>query len=188
MRWELLFADLSAELEAAGDIELQADLADQTRSQRARLRLVDRLRGSADQPLVLRVLGAGVIAGTLRGVGPDWCLLRSAGTDHLVRLGAVLEVRGLAPYSAAPGSEGVVAARFTLAAVVRRLARDRAVVTVIQVDGHLVTGTVEMAGADLLEMSERRADEPGWSSPAPADRRTLPFDSVAAVRQRGDVG
>lgn len=182
MRWDRLFADLSAEFDAAAEADIEAEIADRTRGERARLRLVDRLRGSADLPVDLGVLGVGVITGVLRGVGPDWCLLQSAGGDYVVRLAAVLEVRGLAAYSAAPGSEGAVAARFSLAAVVRRLARDRAVVSLIRVDGGVLTGTVEFAGADMLELAYGRADEPDRRTAEIRERRTIPLGAVAVIR------
>lgn len=183
MRWERLFADLAAELEAEADADIEAEIADRTRGERARLRLVDRLRGSGDLPLDVRVLGVGTVSGVLRGVGPDWCLLHAPGADYVIRLGAVLEIRGLAPHSAAPGSEGPVAARFSLAAVVRRLARDRAVVSLTQVDGGVVTGTVEFAGIDLLEMTYGRADEPDWHRAADSRvRLTVPLEAVAVLR------
>lgn len=183
MRWDRLFADLTAELEASEQADLESEIADRTRSERARLRFVDRLRGSPDLPLAVRVLGGTTVSGTLRGIGPDWCLLRGTAGDHVVRLGAVLDVVGLAPRSVEPGSEGEVAARFSLAAVVRRLGRDRTIVTLLQVDGGLVTGTVDLAGADVLEITDRRSDEPGWSrGSGVAARRTVPFDAVAVIR------
>lgn len=183
MRWERLFADIAAELEAATEADIESEIAERTRGERARLRLVDRLRGSADLPVDVAVLGFGTVAGVLRGVGPDWCLLQGAGGDYLVRLGAVVEISGLAAYSSAPGSEGAVAARFSLAAVVRRLARDRAIVSLTRVDGGVVTGTVQFAGTDLLEMTYVRADEPGWQRPVEsAVRRTIPLEAVAVIR------
>lgn len=183
MRWERLFADLAAELDASEHAELESEIADRTRSERARLRFVDRLRGSPELPLLVRVLGGTTVSGTLRGVGPDWCLLRGAAGDQVVRLGAVIDVVGLATRSVEPGSEGEVAARFSLAAVVRRLARDRAIVTLLQVDGGVVTGTVDLAGADVLEITDRRSDDPGWSRGSPsATRRTVPLDAVAVIR------
>ncbi len=183
MRWDRLFADLTAELEASEQAELESEIADRTRSERARLRFVDRLRGSSGLPLVLRVLGGTTVSGSLRAIGPDWCLLRDAAGDHVVRLGAVLDVVGLAARSVEPGSEGEVEARFALAAVVRRLARDRAVVTLLQIDGGLVTGTIDFAGADVLEVTDRRSDDPGWSrGSGGAVRRTVPFDALAVIR------
>lgn len=183
MSWERLFADLAAEFDAAADADLESEIADQTRDARARLRLVDRLRGALGLPLEVRVLGVGAVSGVLGGVGPDWCLLQAAGGDYVVRLGAVLEIGGLAPHSAAPGSEGAVTARFSLAAVARRLVQDRAIVTLIQVDGGLVTGTMEVAGTDVLEMTPGRADEPGWRRRSGvSSRRTIPLAAVAVIR------
>ena len=87
MRWERLFADLTAEFDASADATLESEIADRIRSERSRLRLVDRLRGSIDQRLDVRVLGVGVISGTLRGVGPDWCLLRAGDRGEERRVG-----------------------------------------------------------------------------------------------------
>jgi len=189
MRWDRLFADLSADLDAQADAELETEIADRTRYERAQLRLVDRLRGAAGLRLDIRIAGVGTLSGVLGGVGPDWCMLRTGDpgahpVEQVVRLGAVLEVRGLATYSATPGSEGAVAARFSLAAVARHLARDRAVVTLIMVDGGQATGTVEMAGADIVELSGRRVDDMGWDrATREAPRRTIPLEAIAVIRQ-----
>lgn len=185
MRWDRLFADLAAEFDASSDAELQSEITDRIWAERARLRLVDRLRGSADRVLDVRLLGAGSITGSLRGVGPDWCLLSTGLMDNVVRLGAVLDIAGMAAYSAEPGSEGAVAARFGLTAVVRRLARDRAFVSVLQVDGGLITGVVELAGADILELTNRQPNEPRRMRGAEASqvvRRTVPLDAIAVIR------
>lgn len=184
MRWDRLFADLSAELEAVERAEHEAEVADRTRSELARLRLVDRLRGSIELPLEVRVLGGTMVSGALRGVGSDWCLLQGAAGDQVVRLAAVLDVVGLNARSVEPGSEGEVAGRFSFAAVVRRLGRDRTAVTLVRTDGGLVTGTVDLAGVDVLEITDRRSDEPGWSrGSAAALRRTVPYAAIALVRQ-----
>lgn len=185
MRWERLFADLEAELEAAETAELESEIAERTRSERARLRLVDRLRGSVGRLVVLRVSGAGQLSGEIRAVGVDWLLVRpDDGADRLVRTAALLELSGLAPSSTARGSEGEIAARFSLASVLRGLARDRTVVTITLVDGSSRTGTIELAGADVVEISDRRYDEPGFAaSSGPVGRRSVPLAAVAVVRE-----
>lgn len=185
MRWERLFGDLEAELEAFEAAELESEIAERTRSERARLRLVDRLRGSVGRSVVLRVSGAGQLTGELRAVGLDWLLVRPPdGADRLVRTTAVLELAGLASSSAAEGSAGVVASRFSLSAVLRGLARDRTVVTITLIDGSARTGTIEVAGADLVEISERRHDEPGFAGPpGAAVRRGIPLAALAVVRE-----
>lgn len=185
MRWERLFGDLEAELEAVEAAELESEIAERTRSERARLRLVDRLRGSVGRSVVLRVSGVGQLIGEIRAVGADWLLVRPEdGADRLVRSAALLELTGLAASSAAAGSEGAVAARFSLSAVLRGLARDRTVVTITLVDGSARTGTVEIAGADLVEISDRRHDEPGFAGPLEATvRRCVPLVALAVIRE-----
>ena len=185
MRWERLFADLAAEIEATESAELESEIADRTRSERARLRLVDRLRGSVGRPLTVRVAGVGAVAGALRAVGADWFLVRpDGGADRLVRTEALLEVAGLAPSSAAEETGSMVAARYSLAAVLRGLARDRTVVTMTLVDGSARTGVIEVVGADLVEISDRRYDEPGLAvAPGTSERRTVPLVAVAMIRE-----
>lgn len=185
MRWERLFADLEAELEAAETAEHESEVADRTRSERARLRLVDRLRGSIGRSVAARVNGAGQLTGEIRAVGVDWLLVRPAdGADRLVRTSALLELTGLAASSATRGSEGEIAARFSLALVLRGLARDRTVVTITLVDGSSRTGTIDVAGADHLELSERRHDEPGFADPSGSGpRRCVPLGAIAVVRE-----
>lgn len=184
MRWERLFADLEAELEAADTAELESEIAERTRFERARLRLVDRLRGSVGQPVTVRVNGTEPLTGMIRAVGVDWLLVRPAdGADRLVRLAALLDIVGLAPSSAARDSEGAVAARYSLAALLRGLARDRTVVTLTLVDGSSRTGTIEVAGADVVELSDRRHDEPGLGAPPGANRRAVPLAALALVRE-----
>lgn len=184
MRWERLFADLELELEAAETAELESEIADRTRSVRARLLLVDRLRGSIGGDVTLRVLGAGQVTGAMRAVGADWCLVRPEdGADRLVPTSAVLEVVGLAASSTDRATIGEVAALFSLAAVLRQLARDRTVVTVTLLDGSTRTGTIEIAGADVVELSDRRHDEPGYAAPSARTRWTIPSAALAMLRE-----
>ena len=96
MRWERLFEDLEAQLEAAEDEELAAEVADRSRREAARLRLVDRLRGNVGAMAVMGLQGLRVRA-TIGRVGPDWVLLDDAGADFLVPLAAVVLVEGLGP-------------------------------------------------------------------------------------------
>jgi hypothetical protein len=185
VRWERLFGDLEAELDAAEAAELESDIAERTRSERARLRLVDRLLGSVGRQVSVRMHGAGQRTGEIRAVGVDWLLVRTAdGADHLIRTAALLELAGLSALSATEGPEGQRAARLSLPALLRRLARDRTIVTITLIDGSSRTGTIELAGADVVEFSDRRHDEPGFAGPSQTfERRSVPLRAVAVIRE-----
>jgi hypothetical protein len=130
------------------------------------------------------VVGAGQITGELRAVGADWLLVRAAdGADRLIRTSHLLEVAGLSAASATEASDGPRAARLSLPAVLRGLARDRAIVTITLIDGSSRTGTIEFAGADMIEFSDRRHDEPGFAGPGRIERRSVPLAAVAVVRE-----
>ena len=186
MRWERLFDDLEAELEAAETAELESEIAERTRFERARLRLVDRLRGSVGRHVGVRVVGAGQLTGEIRAVGVDWLLVRPAEVaDRLVPNCSAARARpDWRASSAAEGSEGVVAARFTLAAVLRGLARDRTVVTITLVDGsasdrHDRAGRRGPAGALRPAPRRARLGRPGSTTV----RRSIPLAALAVVRE-----
>ena len=64
MRWEALFADLEAQLEAARSAELSADVAELTRAERATVELSSRLRSAHGQVLTVRS-GPARVTGTV---------------------------------------------------------------------------------------------------------------------------
>ncbi|HEX6447475.1 MAG TPA: hypothetical protein VF053_20435 [Streptosporangiales bacterium] len=181
MRWERLFADLENELAAAAAAERDAEIAERTRTEVAKLRLVDRLRVAGGVEVTVALLGGGDWCGAVLDTGPDWVLLgRGHRGDALVSLDAVAAVTGLPPWSAVPGSEGRVAERFRVGAVLRGIARDRAAVRVVLRDGGAHHGTVDRVGADFLELAEHDPGEP--RRPGAVRRvRLVPFSALAAV-------
>jgi prophage tail gpP-like protein len=76
----------------------------------------------------------------------------------------------------------VVAKRFGLGAALRAASRDRAVVELADVDGRLVTGTIDVVGADHLELAEHAADEARRSANV-TGRLIVPFWSLGSVRR-----
>lgn len=183
MRWDDLFRDLEAQLEAAEAVDLAAEVADRTRIESAQLALVDRLRGTLGRRVTVRVVAAGLVDGELQGVGPDWLLIAGpGGREAVVSLPAVVSVSGLAGWSAAPGETGEVTRRLGLGYALRGLARDRAGVSVTLLDGTVLTGTLDRVGADFVELAghgpgeARRRDEVR-SVPA------LPLRALAVVRR-----
>ena len=182
MRWQALFDDLEAQVEAAQAAELHAEVTDRTRREVALLRLSDRLRATQGHPVAVMVWGAGAVHGRLLDAGPDWLLLEEAGLrEALVPLGAVLAVTGLGARSAVPGSEGEVGRRLDLRWALRGLARDRAGVSVVLRDGTALAGTLDRVGADHVDVAEH---PPGEARRAGAVRqvRVVPLSAVSLLR------
>jgi hypothetical protein len=182
MRWERLFADLEAQLEAAAAAELEGEVAERTRGEAAALRLVDRARPAEGRPVRLTVTGYGELDGALVDVSAEWLLVARPGLgEALVPWPAVTSIFGLGPDSAVPGTEGRVAARLRVTTALRAIARDRSPVTLRLRDGSGLTGTIDRVGADFLDLAEHAADRPRR---ADAVQRvcTLPFAALAVVR------
>jgi hypothetical protein len=182
VRWEQLFADLEGQADAALRAEREAEVAERTRQEVGRLRLVDRLRAAHGARLVLRVLGAGVLTGTVADVGADWVLLEEPdGRGALVPLAGVVALSGTGARSELPGSEGAVEQRLDLRYALRRLVRDRATVEVVLGDGTTVAGTLDRVAADHVDLAQHGVDE---ARRARAVRQVLllPVSALALVR------
>ncbi len=198
MRWERLFDDLEAQLSSDETRELEAEVADRTRRERALVGLHERFAAAVDRTVVeIRVSGVGLLRGLVTGSGPDWVLLdhrvdaalsvvpaTGSGTPRvdrpmLVATQAIRAVTGLG------GAEqiGAVAKGFGFGSALRAVSRDRAVVDVVDVDGGVVTGTIDNVGQDYLEVAEHSADLPRRAENVLAVR-AIPFAGVAMVRRR----
>lgn len=180
MRWDELFRDLEAQLEAAAAAELDAEVADRTRREAAQLALLDRARAAVGHPVTLRVLGAGPVDGLLVEVGAQWLLLaETSGRQVLVPVSGVLSLSGLLAWTSVPGAGGEVFARLGLGFALRGIARDRLPVQAVLTDGSVLTGTVDRVGSDFVELTEhgevrRRGEVTGV--------RTVPFVAIALLR------
>jgi hypothetical protein len=175
VRWEQLFDDLEGQVEAAEAADLDSELRDRARAERARLRTVDRLRGSVGRPLDVRLRNSERERGTLRRVGSDWLLVETApGREALIPLAVVIAVGGLSNRSAEPGSEGPVLARLDLRHALRALTRDRSRVGLVLDRDVLLSGFLERIGADHLEL----ADVPGST-----DLQLVPLAALVVVRR-----
>lgn len=182
MRWESLFADLEAQLEEEASAELAAEVADRTRREVARLRVVDRLRGAVGQTITAYAQGAPQLYGRLEAVGADWFLLADErGREVLVPIAPIVGISGLTPWSTEPGSEGKVASRLDLGHALRGLARDRVAVEAFLVDGTRVTGTVDRVGSDFLELAEHELDEPRRAASV-RGMRLIPTAAIGCLR------
>ncbi len=181
MRWEALFADLEAGAQADAEAERRSEVADRTRAEFGRVRLIDRLQPLLAQPQerVRMGLAAGdPVSGRVAAIGADWVLLAepTAGREWLIPLSAVQWVDGLGPESAEPGWEGLVGARYGLRIILRRIVRDRATVVVTLLSGDIRRGRLERVHADHVVL---RADAAAGEAFASV---TLPLAAIACLR------
>jgi len=158
MRWEEVAADLADSWESEQVAETEGEIAERLVAERARIRLVDRLAAAVGRDVGMRVTGADWARGTVVDVGPDWCLLRGADSvESLIALAGVSQVTGLGEGARDPDLESTVAARYGLAAVLRRLV-DGGEVTLALVDGTRLRGRITSVGADTLDL--QRGSDP----------------------------
>lgn len=179
MRWDRLFEDLEARLEADAARERSAEVADRTRRERAQVDLQSRLLASVGAHAVGVRLRAATLTGRLVDVGPDWILLEvGAEGSVLVPTAALRSLTGLAP---GVRTASVVARRFALGAALRAISRDRALVE-IDSGGLRLVGTIDVVAADHLEVAEHARDVPRRSRDVLATH-VVPFAGLESVRR-----
>ena len=184
MRWEELFRDLEGQLEAAERSALVAEVAGLTRAEEARTDLLRRLVPAVGHPVALHVHGLGALNGRLVAVAAQWLLVQEAPSRQvLVPRHSLLAVAGLATATApaADGGPARVHERLGLGHALRGLARDRAGVTVVLVDGTALHGTFDRVGADYAELAEHQVGEARRRGSVRLVR-SLPFSAMGAVR------
>lgn len=180
MRWERLFADLEGQLEAEARLDLDAEVAERTRRERAAVELLTRLAGHRGRTIRLMLRTGGAVEGELRDLGSDWLLVRSASSGEvLVPIAAVVGLVGLGVRVEQPG----LARRFGLGYALRLLARDRATVQLTDLSGQQCTGTIDVVGADAFDLAEHRLGEPRRAGNLTGGR-TVPFDAVVTIVSR----
>ena len=153
MRWDQLFGDLAAQAEELERQERGAEIADRSRIETGRVTLGDRLSAVVGRPVQLWCAGGFRAGGVLVGVGSDWALVATAGApaETLIALPAVLGVGGLGRQVGSP--DGVVAKRLGLRSALRRIASDRAGVSVRLSDATVSSGTLDAVGADWVDLA-----------------------------------
>lgn len=183
MRWEQLFDDLEAQLQAAEQRAHGLEVADRTRRERSRVGLAERLLGQRAGQVQLVLRGGYEVVGPVVGVGDGWVLIRGERrTAALVPLAAVELARGLTAATAA-GSSVARAKRFGLGFALRALSRDRATVVLGTVGGRWLTGTIDAVGADWIELAEHPEDLPRRDRNVVA-ATVVAMDAMAVARSR----
>lgn len=177
MRWDGLFSDLSAQWDAEVRRELDAEVADRTRRERATLGLRERFAAAGLAEVRVTVGTGEVVEGDVVDVGEDWVLVGGVRGSVLVPLPGVVGVVGLG----ARADTAAAGRRFALGFALRGLSRDRVVVAIHDVSGTVHTGTIDGVGRDVLELSEHAADVPRRPENV-TGRRLVPFGAIALVR------
>jgi hypothetical protein len=182
MRWERLFEDLEAQVESEAIRVREAEVADRTRHERARIDLQSRLLAAVGgRPVTFRLPSA-ALDGVVQDVGPDWVLLETGSRrSSLVATPAIQMVTGLAAGAVVPS---VVARRFGLGSALRGISRDRSAVELVT-QGIRLVGTIDVVGSDHLEFAEHASDVPRRAANVTAVH-VVPFwalESVHPVRR-----
>ena len=194
MRWDHLFDDLAGQLEH----ELQSEQADlqqeEERLRLGRLPLRDRLvalRGAADSSAAgirCRVRSGEVVRLRLVTVGRDWMagdLDAPPGSDQVIVPFSAVDALLLDPAQALLSLEPMVerselAARLSIAFLLRDLCRRRTVVTVRTLTGD-ATGTIDRVGRDHLDLAEHDRDQVRRAREV-NQVRVIPTEQVLLVR------
>lgn len=183
MRWDELFADMEAQLEAARFRDVELEAADLIRAEMAEALLQDRFAGGIGRPAHAGLRGGAVVRGRVVGAGSGWVALDEAGLQMLIPLESVLWVEGLDRRRGSPESRS----RLGLGHAVRALASARAAVRILPVDGvpgGMFEGTIDRAGRDHLDLAMHPEDE-FRRRRAVRSMRSIPYAAIACIQSRG---
>ncbi|AYG04308.1 hypothetical protein [Gryllotalpicola protaetiae] len=167
MRFDLLFDDLEAQLEAQLVTENTQQRGEEERLRAARTSLRERLAAlvaTGERSIRLRLLDGSAVDLTLATVGRDWLAAELAGgSECVVPLGAIASVslsaaqlqasRGRMPEQK-PGAAEALTGKIGIGVVLRDLARRRVPVDVAdRAQPAPVHGTIDRVGADHLDLA-----------------------------------
>ncbi len=194
MRWDRLFEDLEGQLASEWEAERAALDSESERLRLSRLPLHERLRMLAQRPAAapsaFELTDGTVLVAQVTAVGADWAGLDAVGGGGgaaLLPLAAVTTI-GLpltdALASARPDGSSPrprLAERMSLGFVLRDLARRRVPVTIHVVGGRALSGTIDRALHDHLDIALHDPGAPRRSADV-TGVRVVPFGAVAWVR------
>jgi hypothetical protein len=163
MRWEKLFADLEG---MAGDdalTERDALVADLRDGERAATTWLQLTGGQAS----FEIEGAGRVDGVVQSGNGQFVHVRTDRAHVLVNPAAVMAVLGASQRGTSPSA---VTSRLGWSYVFRLLQRDQDSVQVCRRDASVWTGTVQLVGADFVQIRDEAGNEP-----------MIPYAAIGAV-------
>ena len=192
VRWERFFEDLEDQLDSEWEAERAALDSEAERLRLSRIALRERmltLIGGHDAVQLELADGASVTGSVMR-VGADWLAVSETPGSHgaLVPLAALVTVRvddqALLSSARSAHAGPPSAQRMSFGFVLRELVRRRQEVSIRLRDGRVVTGTIDRAGADHLDLALHDLGVPR-SAGHVTGFRLIPFTAIAAVRSLG---
>lgn len=197
MRWDRFFDDLEDQLASEWEAERAALDTEAERLRLSRVSLHERLTmlaGPDPATVSFEFADGTALRASVTGVGADCvALLPAEGRSGAIlapfdAIGSIGMPHSDLLRSARPApARSALADRLTFGFVLRDLVRRRIGVAVHLVSGRLLTGTIDRAGSDHLDIAlhdpgvPRRAD-------AVAGHRIVPFAAVAWIRLEGAAG
>lgn len=178
MRWELLFADLEAQMHAASALDQEQRINELARIEASQLTLSEALRGSLGLKLSIIMRNGLAFHGHVSKVEPQWILLHEGDRSVILPLAKIIRIQGLGNQRAKTRSS----IRFTLPAALRVLARNRSMV-VLDLDGErggAVRGVLDHVGADYLQLMQL-ADGVGRGGGNTQGSVVIPVAALVAV-------
>ena len=183
MRWDALFADLEAQLAAAGQRDLELEIDERARVDAIDVELVGRLRGSLGLRVGVHVGSGTVYEGTLSHVGNQWLVLDEARHQLLIAHAAAVRFSGLS--RVAEGAGVGIRRGLGLASALRGLASDRATLAVLvsqAAAGAAVRhGVIDRVGRDHFDLAVTGPGEERREANV-RELATIPFGALAALR------
>ncbi|MFB7884157.1 hypothetical protein [Microbacterium sp. NPDC056057] len=194
MRWDRFFDDLEDQLASEWEAERAALDTEAERLRLSRVQLSERLTllaardGASPTVASFDLADGATVRASVTGVGADWVALALAdGPGGAVvvpfaSIGAVgLPHADLLRTARPAPPRSPLADRLTFGFVLRDLVRRRAGVAVHLVSGRVLTGTIDRAGADHLDLAVHDQGAPRRAD-AVSGYRLVPFAAVAWIR------
>lgn len=192
MRWDRFFEDLEDQLSSEWEAERAALDTEAERLRLSRVVLRDRLKGLVDRersssPASFELTGGTLVEAEVSGVGADWVALEPAerAGAFIVPLTALIAIRlshaELLRTARTVPAAAPLADRMTFGFVLRDLVRRRVPVTIHLDRDRTLTGTIDRAGADHLDLALHELAAPRRTE-AVTGYRIVPLTAVSAVR------
>lgn len=193
MRWDRFFDDLEDQLASEWEAERAALDTEAERLRLSQVVLRDRLSALAGETRSARapafeMTDGSTVQATISGLGADWIALQPTES----RMGAVLaplaavvsidlpHTEVLRSARAAPARSSI-SDRMTMGFVLRDLVRRRVGVTIGLAAGRQLSGTIDRAGSDHLDLAMHEPGSPRRSANV-TGFRVVPFGAVAWMR------